>query len=188
MNTPRALDTLLDRELSAEYRREATEHIAADVESMVATTESALIVRVQTEWLALSTSLCQGVAPMGAVHPIPHRRNGALLGVTHVQGELLLCVSLATLLGLPKRATQEGKGGASGDRLLIVKGEGGVLTFPVQQVHGVHRYRPEDLHEVPATLAHANSRFTLGMLEWNGRWVARLDDALVLGAIARMLA
>lgn len=192
---PNSLQSLLDRDSPPDYRRESTAHVAMAVNTAVATTESAVVFRLHTEWLALSTMVFHGIAPAGAVHTLPHRRNGVLLGVTPMRGELLICVSLGALLGVAtvpspadrRDGTVEGKKGEAGRQRMIVKGAGGLLVFPVDEVYGVHRYRGEDLREVPATLAHAETRYTIGMLPWNDRWVARLDDALVFHTISKAL-
>ncbi|HXC25976.1 MAG TPA: chemotaxis protein CheW [Gemmatimonadaceae bacterium] len=192
---PNSLQSLLDRDPPSDYRWESTAHVAMDVNTVVATTESAVVFRLHSEWLALSTMVLHGIGPAGTVHTLPHRRNGVLLGVTPMRGELLICVSLGALLGVatvPGAAGQhagrdEGKKDGAGRQRMIVKGAGGLLVFPVDEVYGVHRYRGEDLREVPATLAHAETRYTAGMLPWHDRWVARLDDALIFHAIAKVL-
>jgi len=190
-----AVQALLDREIPVEYRRAATEHIAKDTSVAVRATESAVIFRVNTEWLALATTAFQGVADIGVIHSLPRRGNNIVLGITNVQGELLVCVSLAGLLGIAPGDLAEASRDATASRrartngrLMIVKGAGGMIAIPVHQVQGIHRYLPAHLGEVPATLTHANSRYTVGMLSWQGHAVARLDDELVFHSITKALA
>jgi hypothetical protein len=60
-----------------------------------------MIFRLGTEWLALPASVFQEVAELGAIHSLPHRRSGLVVGLTNVRGgELLICFSLTKLLVL----------------------------------------------------------------------------------------
>jgi chemotaxis-related protein WspD len=179
-----SLQSLLDCDIPSEYREEVTLRVAAKPEVLALGTESVVLFRIHNEWMALSTALFRGVADVGPVHSLPGR-SGALLGLTNVDGELLVCVSLAALLGgtaVPLPSTQE-----SWNRLIIIKGRDGTVVFPTHEVHGVHRYHAAALLEIPATLAHAATRFTRGMIAWKGHLVARLEDDLLLRAVTRAL-
>ena len=118
--------------------------------------------------------------------PLPHHRGGILSGVVNVRGELLLCVSLEALLGLETAAAA--KKGSSLGRLLICNPRGGRLAFPVSEVHGVHRYRPGDLRDAPATLAKAAGIYITGVLPWKDKTVGCLDDELLFYALNKGLA
>src|SRR5665213_3494942 len=89
---------LLDRDLPDDIRREWTVRVAAPLRSEEQGTESVLLFRLGAEWLALSTALVNAIAPVGAVHSLPRRREGASLGIANVEGALLVCVALDALL------------------------------------------------------------------------------------------
>src|SRR5258707_976653 len=111
---------LLDRPISAGYRREHAEHYAQQKRITQATRLSVVIFRLANEWLALPTTVVQEVSPPCKIpqtdsrttdgiskserrpmHSLPHRRGGVAPGLVNVRGELLVCVSAARLLGVP---------------------------------------------------------------------------------------
>lgn len=184
-----AASALLRRELPVGYRADWAGHFARRQKVEDPGTESAMIFRVGTEWLALPASVFQEVAELGAIHSLPHRRSGLVLGLTNVRGELLICFSLANLLGgdeatQPKRE----KPGADRCRLLVVQREGRRAAFPADEVHGIHRYHPKILQDVPATIAKAAASYTRAMLPWLGRAVGRLDEDVIFRALDRGVA
>lgn len=121
------------------------------------------------------------------MHSIPHRHKSALLGLVNVRGELLVCVSLAKILGLAPDAPTDGKRTIS-QRLLVASWESQRVVFPVDEVHGVIRFDPDQLREPPATLAKAGTSYTQGMLAWQGKTALCLDAELLFPALSASLA
>jgi chemotaxis-related protein WspD len=190
---------LLDRAAPPGYLADWAAHLA-HAESQAETdpasahnSVSAVVFRVDMEWLALPTSIFQEVTELRAIHTLPHRRRGSVLGVTNVRGELLICVSLAKLLGLgrappvPHSRVPSVTGATAGRLLVIGRGESRV-AFPVGTVHGVHRYNARDLRAAPATVAKSASPYTTAMLQWDGHSVACLDADKLLSALDREVA
>jgi chemotaxis-related protein WspD len=180
-----SVSRLLDRDVSEDYLREWTALVAAQKSVVEAGTKSVVIFRIGKEWLALPTDMFQEVGETCTLRTLPHHRGGIVNGLVNVRGELLLCVSLEVLLGLEK--TADANKGASLGRLLICNPPGGRLVFPVSEVHGVHRYRPEDLRDAPATLAKAAGVYIVGVLPWRDRTVGCLDDQLLFYALDKGL-
>jgi chemotaxis-related protein WspD len=115
---------------------------------------------------------------------LPHRQHRAVLGVVNVQGELLVCLSLAHLLGFEADANA---GAAARDdrarhdlpRLLVISRAEEHAVFPVHQVDGVHRIATASFCPPPATLSHAAAAHTRAVAPWRGMSVGLLDaDAL----------
>jgi chemotaxis-related protein WspD len=179
---------LLDRESPDDYRQEWTERIAAPVEDVAAGTASVMIFRRGSEWLAVRPAVFQEVAEPSTIHSVPHRRDGALLGLVNVRGELLLCVSLAGVLELQQSASSNETGRTIYQRLLVIHRKGGRLAFPVDEVYGVHRYHPRELLEVPATLNKAATTYVNGMLPWRDRTVGCIDDESLFNTLNRSFA
>jgi chemotaxis-related protein WspD len=177
---------LLDRPLLPEYRRAWTEHYAQKRALATPAKTSALLFRVSTEWLALPTAAFQEVAERRLVHSLPHRRDGVVLGLVNVRGELLLCVSLADLLGLQRSSLRLGQRQVY-DRLLVTHWDGRLFVFPAKEVHGVHRFHPTELTEPPATLAKSRFAYTKGILSWQGNTVGLLDADLLFSSLNRSL-
>ncbi len=177
---------LLDHKLPANYRREWTELFSQKKTAVRLGTLSAVIFRIAAEWLALPTSVFQEVVEHRAIHSLPHRRQGVVMGLTNIRGELLICVSLGRLLGLPQEIRKE-KPQTAYDRLLVTQWNGNRFVSPVDEVYGVQRYHPQDLKEVPATLARNAPNYTQGLLSWRNKTVGCLDEELLFYTLNRSL-
>jgi chemotaxis-related protein WspD len=177
---------LLDRPLLPEYRRAWTQHFAQKRQITNATRHSALLFRVNAEWLALPTPAFQEVAERRPVHSLPHRRQGIVLGLVNVRGELLICVSLGHLLGLD-RSTQHETTLRNYDRLLVAKWNGYRFVLPADEVRGILRFQTPELQEPPATLVKSRLSYTQGILCWQGRTVGLLDADLLFSSLNRSL-
>lgn len=182
--------SLLDREIPEEYLQERTSHVAAEKKKQAETgAKSIVIFRIAAEWWALPTAVFQGVEDYSPTHTLPHHRSGILNGLVNIRGELLLSISLAVLLQLEKdtEVARELRPASRG-RLLICSRKNSRLVFPVHEVHGVHRYHPKDLRDVPVTLAKAGAgAYILGVLPWEGKAVGCMDDELLFYAVDKGL-
>jgi len=177
---------LLDRELPADYRRDWTEHFSRKKDQVASGRTSVVVFRIGAEWLALSTRAFQEVTGARRVHSMPHRRRGVLLGLINVRGELRLCVSLGRLLGIEGGDSQ--KNPTLHERLVVAEWQGAVLTFPVDEIQGIHRYAPEDVKAAPGMAARTGASFTKGLLSWQDRTIGCLDEDLIFSTLNRSLA
>jgi Chemotaxis signal transduction protein len=184
-----AARTLLDAPLPPDYTNLWTRHFAQPSVLAQAATHSVIIFRLGSEWLALPTVLCSEVADTRPIHTLPHRRNSAVLGIANVRGELLVCLSLTTILGLNINALsgQDSRNVAL-QRLLVFRGAAAAVVFPVDEVHSVYRYGASQLIEVPATVSKAQATYTRAVLSWNQRTVGVLDEKLLFYTVDRSLA
>ncbi len=179
---------LLDSRPPADYRREWTERIA-ELAAVTAVGTPMLVFRIGDEWLALGIGVMEEVGETRPIHTLPHRREGVLLGVVNVRGELQVCVSVGRLLGIEKGV---GSGGllpkASAGRLLVVSHEGEHYAFPVTEVRGVQHLA---LPETPAE-SSADDRILRtagrGRVVWRGQSVCCLDEGKLFAALSRSLA
>jgi chemotaxis-related protein WspD len=177
---------LLDREPPADYKRYWTEYFSRERSRPAPGRISAVIFRIGAEWLALSTRAFQELTELRKIHSLPHRRSGIVLGVTNVRGELLVCVSLGKLLGMD-RGTPPAAPAEPCKRLVVAEWQGNLVTFPVNEVHGVHRFHAQDMQEVPATVARANPSLTQAILVWKNLKVGCLDEESLFSTIDRSL-
>src|SRR5271170_5539994 len=90
---------LLDRDVPPGHLEGWTRHFAEPTEVEAKDTLSAFMFRIGADWLAVPAGVADEVAESRAVHSVPHR-SGIVLGLVNVRGELLVCVSLARLLGI----------------------------------------------------------------------------------------
>lgn len=184
-----AAANLLDGEPPADYIAHWTEQArrAKGVSERAAV--SVLIFRVGTEWLALPTTALTEIASLRAIHSIPHRRGGMVLGLTNIRGELVVCVSLRDILNVDAVPN----GGADklrhvAGRLLVIQRDGSRAVCPVDEVHGVERFFARDLGTVPATVAGAAARYTRATLTWRDHTVGLLDEQMLFHAVNRSVA
>ena len=182
-----AASALLDRDLPSAYLDEWRNHFSQGRRVEERDTESIVVFRIGDEWLGLPTAVFSEFVDMRAIHSLPHRRNGVLLGLTNVRGELLVCVSLDKVLGILKE-TKKPRQRAVCRRLVVIRDKDGRIVFPADEVHGIHRFHPGELTEVPATVAKATATHTKAMLPWEDQAIGCLDDQLLFYTLNRSLA
>lgn len=182
-----AADRLLERPLASDQLAAWTERYAEKPAERLSAPQSAFVFRLGPEWLALPTRTLESVATLRPVHTLPHRRGGAVLGIVNVGGELLVCVSLAHVLGTEGGAQVAARHGAY-QRILVLRRGTSRFVARVDEVHGTQRYAPETLVRPPETLARASAPFTIAMLPWSERMVGFLDDERLFSALERSLA
>lgn len=186
---------LLDRPLPPGYAEEWARHFAADEGHGDAAADdpagqrAVVIFRLRDEWLALSTSVFQEVAEPRPIHSLPHRRDAVVLGIVNVRGELVVCLSLADLIGVGEARQAEPTGRFKVFRRLVVIGsDGRRVAFEVDEVYGIHRHAVSDEFAVPVTIGKASSSYASAMFAWQGHTVGCLDEARVLEMIDRSIA
>lgn len=182
-----AAQRLLDRPLPAEYQREWTLHFSKKQEAVRPAKTSAVLFRIATEWLALPAPTFQEIAERRPIHSLPHRRLGVVLGLVNVRGELLVCVSLGTLLGLenlsPARTSD-----VRYERLLVAQWQSHRFVFPVDEVHGIYRFQSAELREPPATVSRSQASYARAIFFWKNRPVGYLEPGPLFAALNRSLA
>ncbi|MEO5742230.1 MAG: chemotaxis protein CheW [Vicinamibacterales bacterium] len=183
-----AAQSLLDREPPADYKAASTAHFAAPRVAAERASESAVIFQIGSEWLALPTSVVSEIAHSRQIHSLPQRR-GFLEGVMNVHGELVVCVSLARMLGLADPSEADRKARSNGrSRLVIIKREDVRAVCLVDEIHGIHPFQTQQLQDVPATVGKSASTYTRKILPWNGHAVGLLNDDLLFIALKRSFA
>ncbi|HYK88348.1 MAG TPA: chemotaxis protein CheW [Acidobacteriota bacterium] len=143
---------------------------------------SAVLFRLGPEWLALSVQRFKEVTPIRVIHRLPHQKNGTLLGLVNIRGEIHLCASLKDVLGI---GDVEEPSHRAVSRMVLVGKERDQWVVPVDEIYGIHRYNQSELRKVPVTVAKAAVKFTCGMLSWEGKSVGLLDDELLFYALRR---
>jgi chemotaxis-related protein WspD len=179
---------LLDYDAPDNYLAEWTSHFLQPKREEDAGTRSVVIFRIASEWLALPTSVVMEVANLLPIHSLPHRQSGAVLGLASVRGELLVCVSLGQVVGVDQpRDAGGGLRALVHKRLLVIRRDDIRAVCPVDEVHGIHRFHPRELQEVPTTVTKAPITYSTGLLSWRERSVGILDDQLLFYSLKRSL-
>jgi chemotaxis-related protein WspD len=177
-----AATRLLDRYSLQQDQRDA---VVSKVETDVKT-RSLLMFRLGEEWLGLATRSLVEVAPLQAIHSLPHQRSRALLGVANVRGALVACLSLVELLDLDGSVAPVG-GGRVMPRMLIIAAHGGPVVVPVDEVDGIHAIDERILDAASQSGAQTSARYTRGVLQYRGRSLRWLDEEQLLSAVTRSL-
>ena len=170
---------LLEGEPPAEYIREQTALLAAELEDETAGSEALIVFRIGKEWLALDVDVLVEVAQPRIVQRVPHRSNQLLLGIVNIRGEIQLCVSLRSLLGMADADRLAGSGAdpsPSTCRLLVCERDGVRWACAVDEVSGVQRIGVNQLGNVPSTVAKSVKRLTNAVFRWEEKSVGRLDQ------------
>lgn len=181
---------LLDRPLPAGYRDEWAQRFAGEVEDGDSADElrRVIVFRLGAEWLGLPTEICHEVAELRRIHSVPHRRNAVVRGIVNVRGQLLVCISLAELIGADVSAAG-GSGGAAGTlrRLLVIGQDEQRVAFEVDEVHGIQTYHETESSPVPATIGKSAGTLTTAVIAWQGRTVGCLEATTLLDMIDRSM-
>jgi chemotaxis-related protein WspD len=177
---------LLDQELPETYRSQWAEIMASEKKAAQFQTLSLILFRIESEWLALRTQVLSEVIDPQPLkrHSLPHRKNRVLTGIINVRGEIQLCVSLKELLGIEPSAAKTSEQ-TPYQRMMVIDSEDGKWVFPVSEIIGIHRIHPATFQNVPVTVAKAQSTFTKGIFKWEARYVAFLDDELLIYSLTR---
>jgi chemotaxis-related protein WspD len=151
--------------------------------------ESFLVFRIGREWLALPTRIFRHVLQTRSVHTLPHRQHRAVLGVVNVQGELLVCLSLAHLLGFEPGIAEprDERARLELPRWLVVARGEEQAVLPVDQVDGVQRFAPSTFRAPPATLSQSAAAHTRAVASWRGVSVGLLDADALFDTLNRSL-
>jgi chemotaxis-related protein WspD len=179
---------LLNRELPEGYRADWTRHYSRERSERAAEHSSVVVFRIGQEWMALPTQVLEEVGCSRPIRPLPHRRQGVVLGVSNVRGELVTCISLAQVLGVQitsSLAVHSGKHGSG--RMLVLNRAASRFITPVDEVEGVIRYSEADLMPLPATLSKAARTFTVGVLRTERHTLGCLDHELLFHFLERSL-
>ena len=186
-----AARTFFDRQAPTGYLdawREILEEPVAETETE---STSALIFRLDREWFALPTDVLVEVTPPRPLHRVPHRAGGGLAGIVNIRGQLQLCMSLHSLLGLPGGPTAPPAVVEPAARLLVVEhgGDAGVerWVLGVDEVIGVHRIHRSGLRPVPSTVSQSQARCSTALFDCQQRPVGLLDAGRVFAGLRGMV-
>ncbi|MBD2081754.1 chemotaxis protein CheW [Leptolyngbya sp. FACHB-17] len=176
---------LLERDVPIDYVQEWTTSIAErgsalsdrSTEEML----SLILFRLGQEQFAISIRSLQEVIRPTRIHKLPRRSDRLFLGLTNVRGEVLLCASLREFLNLEAAASSDD------DRMLIVGTSQRKWVFPVDQVHGIHRYPLRQIQAPPVVITKTNAAYTQGILICNDQKVNYLNAELLIDTLDRRL-
>jgi chemotaxis-related protein WspD len=167
-----AAQTLLDRPAARDYLTELTEFVSEPLAKRKLADCSAVLVRIGGEHFAIGTGSVQEVAEVAPPRRVPHRGNRVFEGLVNVRGQLELCVSVAGMLGIPKRKDQKPQTPCA----LIVMHAGQRWVLLIDSVLGVQRFHQSQLIDPPAA-SRTDSPYVTALVVHEGEHFGWLDIA-----------
>jgi chemotaxis-related protein WspD len=144
---------VLERKPPGGYVTQWRSEIAHQVEKTDTSLTGVMTFRIGKEWFAISAKSLQEVAELRTIHRVPHNANPYIAGVVNIGGEVDICYSLGSLLGLEKQK----KRNHTYQRLMVVNYQGNRYIFPVSEVSGMTRFGKADIVSIPSTLSSEKS-------------------------------
>ena len=182
--------TVLQREVTFEYENDNSQNVSASARESIDNSDSVsvMILRIGDEWFALPSGLCQMVTENKPIHSIPHQRNSLIKGIVNISGEVQLCFSLGSLLGV-KEGVEETTYGLRGlyNCLIVLIQEGKRYVFPVSEFRGLHRYNKKELQSTPATIKKDTANFLIGVIGLDELNVGCLDSKIVFNSLEKQI-
>lgn len=177
---------LLEREISPELIHEWTSIISLPKESESSNKISVVIFRIADEWLGLNTNIFQEAVVARYVHYVPGRSNDYFHGIINVNGELLMCISLAKFLNLPHVMPKSDTGKERiYKNILIIFDKNYRYAFPADEFFGVASLPKEDLLQPPLTVSKADNTITNAIISHNNKSVSVIDESKLFNLINR---
>jgi len=179
--------TLFDREVSDEFLEEWTKNLTGIKETEALDTISVIVMRIKNEWLALKTIYLQETTNVRPVHRVPLRTNNVFKGIVNINGELLLCISVADLLEYAHEEDKWKDDMMIYKRMLVINKDSERYVFPVDEILGIYRIASSDLKEPPVTLSKSPLSLIEGVFNLNEKKVGLLGETKFIHALKRSL-
>lgn len=177
-----------DRAIPDDYRLDWTEVIASSKESVVTDVRTVIVFRLGDEWVAIATSLCKEISRMMKIHRLPHNKSQVLKGVVNSGGEIRICFSLGSLIGISKSEQIFGDDfHAVYARMIVMDVEGRNYVFPVSEIKGLLQYRDADRAPLPDTVLASSASYMSGVIKWGDQTVGCLDEVLLTSQLERSI-
>jgi chemotaxis-related protein WspD len=174
---------LFNRELPVGYQADWTQ-IIATTDRHLETSEKPLsltLFRLHDEWFALTSAVFEAISPIVPIRRIPQRSNDRLLGLVNINGELQLCLSLSSLLGVTPNDTPIPERLIYPRMAMIQASPQERWVFPIDELQGIERIAPASLQTTPSNFKH---HITQAIFDWQGRSVSYLNEVALLAAMS----
>ncbi len=181
-----AILRLLDKPLSADDLRDATDRVARPLELAEQHLVRLLVFQLGGERMAVESVRVHQVTRTAGVHRIPHRSNKFLRGLCNLDGELMLCGDLGQLLELEARSPAASEK-VSQERMVVLGDEHNRWVVTVDAVDGVIVAVRDTFRPPPITVDAALSRYTKSLVPLDRQVAVLLDVDRVLAGLQAAL-
>lgn len=183
-----ALDLLLARPASEKIALSGCQLALKTAEAEERLPEVKLVLfRVAKEWFGLSVSVFSQVTNQKKIHKLPLRKDGVILGLVNINGQLRIAASLKMLLGLTHAIPQEEKSKRIYPRNIVIERGEATWVFPVEEVSGIESFQEEKLENVPKNAAFGGITFLKNVVNWREERVGVLDEELLFYSLKRQI-
>jgi chemotaxis-related protein WspD len=118
------------------------------------------------------------------IHYVPSRTNEFFHGIINVNGELLMCISLAKFLNLPAVASEVQENNSKiFKNLLIIFNKNNRYAFPIDEFFGVTSLSNDEMTEPPLTVAKAENTITDSMVNYKSKTIAIINETKLFTVI-----
>jgi len=177
-----------ERPIPEDYRVEWTEVLAGKKKVAATDAKTVIVFRIGDEWVAISTSLCKEISHMMKVHRLPHNKSDVLRGVVNNSGEISICFSLGSLLGIDKsEQIFREENHTVYARMIVMNFAGRNYVFPVSEIKGLLEYRQVDKAPPPETLSASSASYMNGVIRWDDAIIGCLDEKLLTAQLERSI-
>lgn len=177
-----------ERAIPDDYRQEWTEVLAGEKESAVTDSRTVIVFRIGNEWVSIPTRLCKEISRMMKIHRLPHNKSQILKGVVNNGGEIRICFSLGSLLGITRAEQVFGEEfNTVYARMIVMDVEGRNYVFPVSEIKGLLQYRESDRVPLPDTVLASSASYMSGVIKWDGKTIGCLDETLLTSQLERSI-
>lgn len=170
---------LLNRAMPEDYLNEQTNLFTQKKARQVVSTKSLSIFRLQDEWFALPVQIFKEITETSSIRTLPHRSNQIFLGLVSIRGEIQLCISLRTLLGLEINKNSSNFSPIIYKRMVVIAKESNQWVFEVDEIYGIHQISEESFLNVPTTISKSTLTYTKAVIEWQNKTISYLDEELL---------
>ena len=115
------------------------------------------------------------------IHRIPHKGDGVISGLANINGELVIAVDIARLLGIGGCETPS----SDSVRMLVCSSGEDRFAFRVEKIAGMALVETDRLRGVPVTLEKSLGGFVEKIFDFNGERYGVVDFELLVHAIIR---
>lgn len=168
-----------DRDIPAEFLDSWTVTLSSEKEKKERGDKSVTVFRIGNEYLAIDTNCFLVAVEVKPVHFVPFRTNRSFRGLVNIDGELLLCFNLDTLLNISRSDQSDSKERAIYKRMIAIKAAGERIVFEVDEIIGVIRIASSSIKPLPATAQKATEIFSNGIFETEELTVGLLNEAKI---------
>lgn len=180
-----AAEVLLSRTASEGYMRECSTIIAKEKIPLHVEENSALVFRIENEWLALCTSVCKQVCRQKPIHSVPHMYGKILKGLVNIEGQIRMCIAMEKFLEIEAKGAQQYQNPLTHQRMIVMEKQGDLWVFPVAEVYGIYNFELEQATNLPVTLTKSLANYLKCLIVWNSFNVGLLDEELLFYSLKR---